>query len=153
MDQNIVLSLVAVAAVFIGFAIGAIVGKRSGAGFQRVKQLEEQLSTTTLELEGYKADVKRHFGETADAFKTLNESYADLHSKLSSGAHLLLDEPVGPLLEAKANPEQASSEATDDSKAPVEPPLDYAPRKSPDEKGALAEDYGLAKNQPANDAA
>ncbi|MFK8021090.1 MAG: YhcB family protein [Pseudomonadales bacterium] len=157
MDPNLLLAAAVVASASLGLLVGVVAGKRSAAGFKRSQQLETELSNTQLELDSYKKEVEKHFSETADAFKTMNESYATLHQKLAGGAVALCGQTTGPLLDAPISVAEASEPDPANerqSELPLEPPRDYAPKKSPDEKGMLTEDFGLDKaNQPANDAA
>ncbi len=157
MDQNLLLVMVGLGGVILGLVLGVILGKRSAAGSQRSRQLEEELSAMRLDMDAYKQGVKQHFSETADAFKELNASYGKLHAKLATGAHSLCDDAAGLLpatsaIDLDTNPEEQDERQTE---LPLEPPRDYAPKKSPDEKGMLTEDFGLEKSaaRPANDAA
>ncbi len=153
MEQNVLLALIAFGGLFVGLLIGVLVGKKTGAGYKRGQQLESRLASTEAELEAYKQSVQSHFSETAEAFQSLNSSYALLQQKLAGGAQALCGEASGPLLQAPGSvPEESSADANDmQTELPLEPPRDYAPKKSPDEKGMLTEEFGLEK--PANDAA
>ncbi|MFK7732036.1 MAG: YhcB family protein [Pseudomonadales bacterium] len=153
MEQNVLLALIALGGLFLGLLIGILVGKKTGAGYKRGQQLEGRLASTEAELEAYKQSVQSHFSETAEAFQSLNSSYAFLQQKLAGGAQALCGEASGPLLHAPSVvPEESTSEVSElQTELPLEPPRDYAPKKSPDEKGMLTEEFGLEK--PANDAA
>lgn len=154
MDQNLILAAAVIGSALLGLLVGVIAGKRSAAGFKRSQQLENELKTTQLELETYKKEVEQHFSETADAFKSMNESYATLHQKLAGGALALCGDAAGPLLAAPGETSEAPVSNDKQTELPLEPPRDYAPKKSPHEKGMLTEDFGLDKSeQPANDAA
>ncbi len=162
MDPNLILAAAVLGSGLLGLLVGVVAGKRSAAGYRRSQQLETELSSTKLELDNYKKEVEQHFSETADAFKSLNDSYATLHQKLAGGALALCGDAAGPLLTAPGTAPGAATSDTNGAKVvnekqtelPLEPPRDYAPKKSPHEKGMLTEDFGLEKtDQPANDAA
>lgn len=160
MDQTQLIALAALIGAFIGLLIGVLAGKRTSKESKRARHLEQSLSESKLELDQYKNEVQQHFSDTADAFKTMNESYASLHQKLAVGAQALCGEvPAGPLLDGPNSAAVATASVTaevterNDEQA-LEPPLDYAPKKDPEEAGMLTEDFGLRKreaSQSAND--
>ena len=85
-----------------------------------------------------------HFSETARKLNKLTESYREVHNHLASGAAELCqgDGPV--VLDRLQNPTDPAEIPAD--LADVQPPLDYAPKTSPDEKGMLNEEFGLDRN-------
>jgi hypothetical protein len=46
---------------------------------------------------------------------------------------------------------RSEDELTDEELASIHQPLDYSPKKSPNEKGMLQEDFGLEKVTPEQD--
>ena len=63
-------------------------------------ELEESVAYYRPQLAGYRREVFDQFAETARKFKTLDESYSELHRQLASSASLLCGEAAGPLLAA-----------------------------------------------------
>ncbi len=155
MDQTVLLALTALGGVIVGLIIGVLMGKRSSGGYQLSQQLENELETSKQELDSYKDNVQQHFSETAEAFKSLNESYGNLHSKLAAGAGLLCTDQNNTLMLDKPGSDNQGAEEpsvnSQQTELPLQPPRDYAPKKSPDEKGVLTEEFGLKKKDSAND--
>ena len=70
---------------------------------------------------------------------------------LASGAQDLCPEDVaGKLLPTKKDA-GFSDEASEGEIGALVPPKDYAAKATPDQKGALSEDFGLEKPAPADD--
>ena len=71
----------------------------------------------------------------------LNPAGSHVHNHLASGAASLC-QGKGPValdqLQSEADPHLIPEQLAD-----VQPPLDYAPKTSPDEKGMLNEEFGL----------
>jgi len=92
----------------------------------------------------YEDEVVEHFTETARLLNNLTETYRDVHNHLAQGAANLCqgDGPVSlELLESRRDPSEIPAHL-----AHIQPPLDYAPKHSPDEKGMLNEEFGLERN-------
>jgi len=89
--------------VFVGLlavAGGFFIARVTGSG-RKVKDLQAQLEAKQAELDDYRREVFEQFGETARKFKTLNDSYVDLHQQLAKSASLLCgDLAADSLLEA-----------------------------------------------------
>ncbi len=85
---------------------GYLVGRRgSGTGSRRVEALETALAQARQELADYRREVATQFSETARKFRTLNESYSDLHQQLARSSSLLCGDAAGPLLPGPAEPQ------------------------------------------------
>lgn len=88
------------AAALTGALIGYWISARSSSK-QQSEKLETQLSQTQEAFEKYRGEVFEEFSKTASKFKTLNESYLDLHKHLAESANALCGEAVvSSLLEA-----------------------------------------------------
>ncbi len=111
---------------------------------QRQRELERRLHDSELALHDYRARVTGHFRGTAERVNRLTEDYRELHQHLSGGAIELCNaaEPgSAPLLTGLGGP--TSTGVATAAITAVNPPLDYAPRSSPDAPGILNEEYGL----------
>ena len=134
-------------AFIIGLIVGAVVYKQFKSDEARVKQLEEQLEALELEHEAYKHNVHSHFNSTANLLKNMADSYRDFYRHMAAGAQSLCPEYISEQLTHTALEQEALTRDTF-AEAPEEapaPPRDYAAKSSPDQKGSLAEDYGLDK--------
>lgn len=153
MDNQVLIIVVAIGAAAIGLFIGLALGRNNASSSKQAKELETQLEASQKALEEYKEEVQQHFSDTAEAFKQASESYAALHQRVATGAQSLCTDIPD---QTRLSFDTESPMATDTSaqeELPLEPPRDYAPKKKPDEKGVLNEDFGLSKNDSANDAA
>ncbi len=84
----------------LAVAGGFFIARLTGSG-RKVKELQMQLEAKQAELDDYRREVFEQFGETAKKFKTLNDSYVDLHAQLAKSAALLCgDLAADTLLEA-----------------------------------------------------
>ena len=136
-----------------GSAIGALLYKVFKSDEARVKELQLQLQNLSEEHENYKSSVHSHFNNSARLLNQLTDSYREVYLHMADGARSLCPDYISsqltfekdnnPLL---ARPEAASSE-TDTGAAP---PLDYAAKSDPDQKGSLSEDFGLNKANAPN---
>jgi len=156
----------------IGFAAGLIVGMVIYRQFRsdeaKVRMLEEQLDSLQREHEAYRDSVHSHFNNTAHLLSSLTESYRDVYKHIATGAQALCPEYISDQLSHNAQDPVSltrdsftvAGSGTEDTSQSVEPPRDYAAKTSPDQKGSLAEDYGLDRendetrddpeNQPQN---
>ena len=64
---------------------GYYVARFTGSG-RKTQELQLQLEAKQAELVDYRRVVFEQFGETAQKFKTLNDSYVDLHRQLAKSA-------------------------------------------------------------------
>jgi hypothetical protein len=85
--------------------------------------------------------VVEHFTETAKLLNNLTESYRDVHNHLAQGAATLC-QGEGPISLERLESRRDLTEIPANL-AHIQPPLDYAPKNSPDEKGMLNEEFGL----------
>jgi hypothetical protein len=126
-----------------GIIIGLLIGRRQSPAGQKYRDVERKLDQVLQDKKVYEDEVVEHFGETAKLLNSLTESYRDVHNHLAQGAGNLCQGkgPVtlGRLEDGSEIPPQL---------ADIQPPLDYAPKTSPDEKGMLNEEFGLDRNKP-----
>ncbi|CAA0083677.1 Inner membrane protein YhcB [BD1-7 clade bacterium] len=144
MEPNQLLLICSILSLFVGAAIGALITLRMSDAQDKNKELEKHLHQKQDELKQYQHEVTEHFVETSTMLNQLAETYRDLHNHLATGANGLTtpvnnNEPIIKRLNDKVSIEESSEPDT------VQPPLDYAPRATPFDKGALNEDYGLEK--------
>src|SRR5690554_481042 len=137
------LILAAIAALVVGIIIGVLVG-RSGQGVSlRQRRAEQQVDELRGEFTRYQAQVNEHFMESAHLLRRFNDAYRDVNQHMARGANRLCNDEDW--LEELG--QDASGRLEHSEKEPAEPPRDYAPKADPEDKGTLAEDYGLAKGE------
>ncbi len=143
--------LVAVGCVAIGVVIGVVVASRMNASPTRVRELENQIRQIKDNHREYRDSVSDHFSMTAELVHHMTESYREVYQHLASGAQdLCSSEVASKLLPADSDAVFENPSATDDNSELV-PPRDYAAKQSPDQKGALSEDFGIEKPKPAEE--
>ncbi len=143
------LVVIGVTALLIGAGVGVVVTRMFNSGDRRRRNLEKQLQDANADLKNYQQEVSEHYVKTAKLVDDLTESYREVHNHLAEGAATLLHtRGATPLMKTIPSREQidAISEPVTDDK--FLPPLDYAPKKSPHEKGMLDESFGLDREQP-----
>ena len=86
--------------VFVSFRTGAL---QKG----KVVELENQLSAAQDELSDYKQQVFSQFADTAEKFRTLDESYHALHRQLAESSVALCGDQATPLLPSATMPQEA----------------------------------------------
>lgn len=138
----VALGLIALAA---GLAIGWTLAGRKRSKRDVIIDLETRLERALESRADYEADVAEHFAETAQLLNKLTNDYRAVYSHLASGAEKLCDGEVNissAALENVTETVDIPAQLVD-----VMQPLDYAPRKTPDEQGQLSETFGLEKTQ------
>ena len=143
-DLTIVIAA-AVATLVVGLGVGLILGRRSSPAGQKHREVERKLDQVLQDKKAYEDDVVEHFSDTARLLNNLTESYREVHNHLATGAATLC-QGQGPVdlgrLEAERDPAEIPPHLAD-----IQPPLDYAPKSSPDEKGMLNEEFGLDRSK------
>lgn len=140
------LIVIGVAALLIGTGAGVMLARLFNSDNRKRHDLEKQLQDVNTDMKHYQQEVSEHYVKTARLVDDLTESYRQVHNHLAEGAATLLHtRGAAPLMKTIPSREQidAISEPVPENK--VLPPLDYAPKKSPDEKGMLDESFGLDK--------
>ncbi len=136
-----VLAAASAGALIVGLLVGLLLGRRSSSGNQKYREVERKLDQVLQDKKAYEDEVVEHFSDAAKLLNNLTDSYRQVHNHLAKGAATLC-QGEGPV-----SLEQA--QGTDDPAeipphlADIQPPLDYAPKASPDEKGMLNEEFGL----------
>ncbi|MCZ6616947.1 MAG: DUF1043 family protein [Gammaproteobacteria bacterium] len=98
--DTLVWTLLLVPGGLLAAAVGFFIARASGTG-RKTRELQSQLQAKQAELDENLASVIVQFGETAQKFKTLNDSYVDLHRQLARSASVLCgDLAADTLLEA-----------------------------------------------------
>jgi len=149
-----------VIAFLAGSAAGALVCYLFMARTRAQSNIEQQMRDLQEEFTAYRENVNTHFSKTAQMVNTLTENYLAVQKHLETAADSFSEPPRsfaldqnGKLpgkkakfisLEATGGQEEPSTADADFSAADLtQPPRDYAPKKSADDKGTLAEDFGL----------
>ena len=135
------------ALALLGVLVGWAIGRRTSASEQKYRDVERKLDQVIQDKKVYEDEVVEHFTETATLLNGLTDSYREVHNHLAKGAATLC-QGEGPV-----SLERIENSATGSELPPkllqTQPPLDYAPKTSPDEKGMLNEEFGLERGQRA----
>ena len=135
----------AIAALALGTGLGAgwFLGLRKRSNRDVIIDLEQRLERALESRADYQAEVTEHFAQTAHLFERLTNDYRTLYSHMALGADKLSDGSV------KLNPAMLNQDNENDISPYIldaAPPLDYAPKKDPQDQGQVAEDFGLEKS-------
>ncbi len=137
------------AMLVVGLVIGLLFGRRSSPAAQKYREVERKLDQVLQDKKAYEDEVVEHFSDTAKLLNNLTESYRDVHNHLAQGATGLC-KGAGPIAMDRLEDSAASAEIPAHL-ADIQPPLDYAPKSDPDEKGMLNEEFGLER-RPGSEA-
>jgi uncharacterized membrane-anchored protein YhcB (DUF1043 family) len=134
----------------VGSAAGALLFKIFRSDEARVKELQLKLQALSEEHERYKSNVHSHFSNSARLLNQLTDSYREVYLHMADGAQSLCPDYISSQLSLPRdqNPlvaRDGAVPASDKTPGETAPPLDYATKSSPDQKGNLAEDFGLDK--------
>ena len=105
--------VIAVSALVVGGLIGYLIKGRDSASREQIAQLEAELEASQSELQDYRQEVVQQFSDTAEKFKTLDESYHALHRQLATSSVALCGDAGAPLLTAASEPLVAESEVAE----------------------------------------
>jgi len=143
--------LVSIGAFALGAILGVLIASRLQVSPSKIKDLEEQIRQLQDSHSEYRDSVSGHFSITAELVQHMTESYRDVYQHLASGAQdLCTGEVASKLLPAESDAAFEPAGINEET-SPLAPPRDYAAKQSPDQKGALSEDFGLDKPAPVND--
>ncbi|MEZ5491363.1 MAG: DUF1043 family protein [Gammaproteobacteria bacterium] len=143
--------LIGIGCLALGVIIGALSANRLSGTPTRIKELEGQVKSLEERHDQYKDDVSDHFNVTADLVQQMTQSYRDVYQHLATGAQdLCTSEVANKLLPAGADA-VFDTAGSGSSALGFNPPKDYATKQSPDQKGALAEDFGIEKTSVEED--
>jgi uncharacterized membrane-anchored protein YhcB (DUF1043 family) len=138
-----VLAAASAGALVIGLLAGLLLGRLTSPGNQKYREVERKLDQVLQDKKVYEDEVVEHFSDTAKLLNNLTESYREVHNHLAKGAATLC-QGEGPFalerLQGGSDPAEIPPHLAD-----IQPPLDYAPKSSPDEKGMLNEEFGLER--------
>ena len=143
--------LVALGCLAAGVVAGLFLASRLNASPSRVKELENQIRQLKENHREYKDSVSDHFNMTAELVQHMTESYREVYQHLASGAQDLCSSDVANKLLPADSDAVFDKSATPEENNELIPPRDYAAKQSPDQKGALAEDFGIEKHKPVEE--
>ncbi|MCB1729747.1 MAG: DUF1043 family protein [Halieaceae bacterium] len=133
--------------LLLGIGLGMLLGRRTSPAALRQREAERRLDQLLQDKQAYEDEVVEHFTDTAKLLNQLTEQYRDVHNHLARGADRLCH-GRGPVALGQLGDPADSSEIPPQL-ADVRPPLDYAPKASPDAKGMLAEEFGIERKKSA----
>ena len=127
----------------VGLWLGWLVGRRTSGTAKKYQDVSRKLDQVMQDKKTYENEVVEHFTETAKLLNNLTDSYREVHNQLATGAATLCqgEGPIS-LERTEDKPDQTEIPA---HLAHIQPPLDYAPKSSPEEKGMLNEEFGLER--------
>jgi len=144
-DNSTVQIFTGLALLIIGLGLGMLLGRRDSPQSRKHREVERKLEQVLQDKKTYEDEVVEHFTDTARLLNSLTHSYREVHNQLAKGAAELC-QGQGPVIVGRleGNPEDAEVPS---QLADIQPPLDYAPKISPDEKGMLSESFGLDREK------
>ncbi len=140
MEINNLLVAIIVLSVFAGIGIGITFSGSFRRDSRRLRDLEESLAKEREHLGHYEEKVLAHFSQTARLVNKLTDSYREVHTHLANGAEELCR---GESREIFLKIEEIKKETS--IQEDIQPPLDYAPKTSPKQRGVLNESFGIEK--------
>ncbi|EAW40223.1 hypothetical protein MGP2080_15674 [marine gamma proteobacterium HTCC2080] len=149
MPSGAILIATALIGVGIGLGCGWLLGISKKSKRDVIIDLESRLERAQESRADYEADVAEHFTKTARLLSRMTEDYREVYTHLAAGADSLCDGEIEIPNAKTLLDTNSSNQDIPGSLVDVIPPLDYAPRKSPDEKGQLSETFGL--DRPASE--
>jgi len=133
----------AIVAIVTGLALGLFMGRRTSGAARKYRDVALKLDQVMQDKKSYEAEVIEHFTKTARLLNELTVSYREVHNHLAQGADKLCS-GSGPVSLERLEDQRDSADIPAHL-AHIQPPLDYAPKTSPDEKGMLNEEFGLER--------
>lgn len=143
MDFTIIVPI-AVLCLVAGAVGGVFIGRSSSAAARQAREAEQRVQELEQRHQQYKEDVLQHFTETGQLLNNLTRSYSEVHQHLARGADELCDGEAPVSLPEINVPDKEIPHSQEE----ISPPLDYAPKTSPDEPGMLNEKFGLDETPP-----
>ncbi|MDT8427695.1 MAG: DUF1043 family protein [Pseudomonadales bacterium] len=142
--------LIGIGCLAAGLCLGVLAASRlNNANPARIAELEQQVQQLQEQHRRYKDNVSEHFNMTAELVQHMTESYRDVYQHLASGAQdLCSGEVASKLLPAS---EENVFRVGNNHEEGVQAPKDYAPRKHPEQTGALSEEFGMDKPEKSDD--
>jgi len=128
--------------------VGVLFASKLNIGSSRVQELESQVRTLKENHNEYRDSVSDHFSMTAELVQHMTESYKEVYQHLASGAQdLCSTEVAGKLLPTETDAVFETNDTPEEANGLIAP-KDYATKQSPQQKGALSEEFGLEKTTP-----
>ncbi len=128
--------------------VGVLFASKLNIGSSRVQELESQVRTLKENHNEYRDSVSDHFSMTAELVQHMTESYKEVYQHLASGAQdLCSTEVAGKLLPTETDAVFETNDTPEEANSLIAP-KDYATKQSPQQKGALSEEFGLEKTTP-----
>ena len=149
MEEMNVLWFVGSLAFLAGLLFGVLLYHLFSGSKSRNGKLESQLQDLQDEFKEYQEQVGDHFSTTAHLINKLTDTYRDVHEHMANGADKLCEDDEvrnrlsDALLGSNALMAGKTNKRRNERTKPLEQPKDYAPKVTPDEKGALSEDFGV----------
>lgn len=139
--------ILVITAFLFGAGLGALAYHLMNNNVAQGIKIRHQLTERELEVNQLREGLNDHFARTADGLAGMSKQLKEMQDLIHQDAqHLCNDEGV---IKRLTNQSQANSETTQEPKSsdqPLEeefaPPRDYA-SKTANDRGTLAEDYGL----------
>jgi uncharacterized membrane-anchored protein YhcB (DUF1043 family) len=144
--------LVAVGSLAVGMVIGVVLASRMNSSPSRVQELESQIRNLKENHSEYRENVSDHFSMTAELVHHMTESYREVYQHLATGAQDLCPTDVAAKMLPTDTDAVFDTSTQEEETSGLIPPKDYAAKQDPEQKGALAEDFGIAKSKPSEDA-
>ena len=143
--------LVAIVCLAIGIVVGVLFASYLKSSPSRTKELESQIKRLKESHGEYRDSVSDHFSMTAELVQHMTESYKEVYQHLASGAQDLCNtEVASKLLPTESDAVFEATSQEEEAKGLI-PPKDYAAKQSPDQIGALSEDFGIEKTKSVTD--
>ena len=143
--------LVAIVCLAIGIVVGVLFASYLKSSPSRTKELESQIKSLKESHGEYRDSVSDHFSMTAELVQHMTESYKEVYQHLASGPQDLCNtEVASKLLPTESDAVFEATSQEEEAKGLI-PPKDYAAKQSPDQIGALSEDFGIEKTKSVTD--
>ena len=143
--------LVAIVCLAIGIVVGVLFASYLKSSPSRTKALESQIKSLKESHGEYRDSVSDDFSMTAELVQHMTESYKEVYQHLASGAQDLCNtEVASKLLPTESDAVFEATSQEEEAKGLI-PPKDYAAKQSPDQIGALSEDFGIEKTKSVTD--
>jgi len=148
------IQLIAAFGLFVlGIVVGAMIQRSNKGDTQKINRLQQKLAESEEHFTRYQADVTSHFMDTARKVQSLNKSYRDVHEQLAQGARKLceggdIEDFLSLNFDTQSNASHRGNTIELAETDGVTPPMDYAPKDTPEEEGTLSETFGFEGAQP-----
>ena len=143
--------LVAIGCLAIGVVVGVVFASHLKTSPSRVQELENQIRSLKESHGEYRDSVSDHISMTAELVQHMTESYKEVYQHLASGAQDLCSTEVARKLLPTESDAVFEATSHEEDAAGLIPPKDYVVKQSPDQIGALSEDFGIEKSKSVAD--